>query len=100
MTEEVKKVEVKVEEGKLIIGVDTNQDGQKLVNAELNLGEGLQEIIAKLKKGEDSEIKVDAKAVKFSFTGSKLILEIDTDKDGEILGKVEIDIAEGLDEAM
>ena len=89
---ENKKLEFKVENSILHIGVDPNQDGQKVLTAKLHLSEAIQEAF---KKGVPVE---GAKVVSFEFKLTKLVLMIDTDQDGEPLLELEIDLAEVVDE--
>lgn len=90
---EIKKFDVSFDEGKLVLGIDSNQDGQKLVDIKVNMNEAIQEIF---KKGEKIE---GAKLVAFEFNLTKLVLKLDTDQDGEELLDIEIDLAEAIDEA-
>lgn len=86
------KGSVNVEDGKLKFALDTNEDGQPVINGHVNLSEALQEAF---KKGGKIE---GAKVVDVEFNLTKLVITIDTDKDGEELATIEIDLAEGVDE--
>lgn len=86
------KVNYAVKDGNLNIGVDSNEDGQNSVTIKLNLTEAIQEAIF---RGDAVE---GAKVVDFSFQFTKLVLKIDTDRDGEALLELEIDLAEVFDE--
>lgn len=46
-----KKILIKLDGGKLSIKVDTNQDGETVLDVELNLSEALDEIVKLFKKG-------------------------------------------------
>lgn len=87
------KLKAKFEEGKLVLEVDSNADGQKVLDLKLDLNEGVQELI---KRGEPIE---GAKLAEFDFSLSKLVLKIDSDRDGEKLIELSLDLAELLDEA-
>lgn len=87
------KASVNFENGKLVFGVDTNEDGENVLTGSLNLSEALQEAFS---RGEAVE-GVKVVEVKFELTKLKVIL--DTDKDGENLLELVIDLAEGIDEA-
>ena len=87
-----KKFDVKIEDSKVKLQLDTNADGQPVVSLNLHLSEALQEAVA---RGEAVE---GAKVVDFKFELTKLVLKIDTDKDGEELLDLEIDLAEAFDE--
>lgn len=87
------KFDVKVEGEALAIGLDLNEDGEKLLEAKIHLPEAIQEI---LKKGEKLE---GAKLVDFEFGIKGLKLTLDTDQDGEKLLELNIDLAEALDES-
>jgi len=89
---EVKKVDVKFEEGQLVVGVDTNKDGDKVLEVKVKLSEALAEV---LNKGEKIE---GAKVAALDFAGSKLKLKVDTDKDGEHAIELELSLLELLDE--
>ena len=89
------KVNLKIEDNALMIGVDTNEDGENVVDIKLSLNEALQEA---LKKGEEVKIE-DAKKVSFSFGLTGLEIKIDTDQDGEEVASVKINLPEAIDEA-
>lgn len=87
------KFDVKVEGEKLNIGLDLNEDGEKLLEASIHLPEAIQEI---LKKGEMVE---GAKLVDFEFGLGGIKLSLDTDQDGEKLVEININLSEALDES-
>ena len=82
----------KIEEKNLVIGIDPNKDGEKVLNLKLNLSEALGEAMA---RGEAVE---GAKLVDVKFEMTKLVLVLDTDKDGERLLEMELDLGEAFDE--
>ena len=86
------KFDVSAEDGALVFKVDLNEDGEPVVHGKLNFGEGIQEAF---QRGEAIE---GAKVVSFKFDLSKLVIAIDTDKDGEKLLELTIDLAEAIDE--
>lgn len=86
------KLSVKVEDGQLKFGVDANEDGQNSLTVKLHLSEMVQEMIS---RGGAVD---GAKVVDFKFSGTKLTLKIDTDRDGEPLLELELDLAESFDE--
>ena len=90
---EHKKFDVEVKEGNLELSLDTNQDGEKLMTAKVNMGEAIQEV---LKKGEKIE---GAKLVDFEMGIGGIKLVLDTDQDGEKLLELELNLAEALDES-
>ncbi len=92
--EENKKFEVEFADNKLQMSLDTNQDGEKLMKASVYLSEAIQEALQR----KDSVAIEGAKVVSFDFNLTKLVVKIDTDKDGEPLMELEIDLAEALDE--
>ena len=92
MSEENKKFNFEVKDGKLSFGVDPNADGENVVSGNLHLSEAIQEAVD---RGEAVE---GVKVVDFSFNGSKLVLKVDSDKDGEVLLDLEIDLGEAFDE--
>jgi len=81
-----------VQNGMLVLGVDSNEDGDKVLDLKLNITEGIQEA---LQKGEKME---GAQLVGFEFSATKLKLMIDSDQDGENLLELEIDLMEAVDE--
>lgn len=88
------KFDVKVEENKLKLGLDSDEDGVNSVTLSIVLDEAVQEI---LKKGEAVEGET---VVKFAIqpTG-ELSLKVDTDKDGEPSVELNVNIMEGINEA-
>jgi len=91
--EENKAIDLSVSEGKFVLNVDSNKDGDKVAKINIALNEAVEEAFSRGKAIEG------AKLVDFKFNLSKLILKIDTDKDGENLMEIEIDLAEAVDEA-
>lgn len=88
------KYDVKIEDNKLKLGLDTDEDGVKSLMADVMLDEAIQEA---LKKGEAVE---GEQMVKFSISQlGEFKLLIDTDKDGEISGEITLNIMEALNEA-
>jgi uncharacterized protein (DUF169 family) len=77
---------------KLSAQLDVNTDGEPSVSFEMFFAEALAEA---LKKGDAVE---GVKVADFRFEGSKLKLTLDTDKDGEALLKLVIDLPEVFDE--
>lgn len=92
MSDENKLVDISVDDNKLKLGVDPNKDGENVVDLELDLGEGLQEVMARDVPAEG------VKVVDFKINGTKLELVLDTDKDGEHLLKLSADLGEAFDE--
>lgn len=86
------KFNFEIQEGKVVIGLDTNEDQENLLDLSLNMGEAIQEAFS---RGEAIE---GAKVVDFGFEGSKLRIKIDSDKDGEELLNIVIDLGEVVDE--
>jgi len=81
-----------VEEGRLKLGLDTNEDGEKALELDLSLNEAIQEAF---QKGEAVE---GVKSAKVEFTGTTLLVRIDSDKDGEELAVLKLNLAEAIDE--
>lgn len=96
------KGNIKVEEnGSVCLGLDTNEDGQNSITGRIFLGEGFNEILAKVKKGEAVEpVSIEAKSITFSFEGAVLSIGVDTDRDGEKSISLDIDMAEALEEGV
>lgn len=88
------KVKISVENNQILIDVDTNQDGQSVVSAKLDLPEALQEAM----KSGDQPVVVDGK-LKLAFEEGKLKLSFDSNQDGEAAAMVDLDLAEAVDES-
>lgn len=86
------KPSIEVKDGSLHVGIDTNADGQNVADLKLNISEAVGEAFA---KGQEIE---GAKVVSFKFDGPKLVLKIDSDKDGQALLEVVVDLGEAYDE--
>lgn len=91
---EHKKVDVNVEDKKLTISTDLDQDGKESSRATVFLGEAVQEIFDKGVKKED------VKLVDFELSPMGIKLKLDTDKDGESVFEYELSFGEGVDEAL
>lgn len=87
-----KKINVTMEESKLKVGVDTNEDGQNAVEVKLNVKEGLEELFSK------GEVKLEVKTLSLKLVGTKVVMTVDTDKDGESLLEVDADLLESYEE--
>ena len=92
------KASIKFEDGKLVAGLDMNEDGQNSISIKMSMNEALQEGMAALKKGEKKEVTVEAKAVKLVFVDGKIAVSVDTDRDGEELLSVAVDMTESVEE--
>lgn len=86
------KTPVEFKEGALHFGLDSNDDGENSINGKLNLSEAIGEAIS---KGTQVE---GAKVADFKFEGTKLKLKVDSDKDGQSLLELELDLIESFDE--
>lgn len=89
---ENKKMDIEFKDGVVKFGLDMNQDGEKSIEGELYLSEALQEAI---NRGEPIE---GAKVVSMKFEGMKMVLVIDTDRDGQPLFKIKMNLPEVIDE--
>lgn len=86
------KVETKIEDGKVVVAVDSNEDGQASLKLNVKLDEAIKEAI---KRGD----KVEGEAVvKFKMTATGLSLDLDTDRDGVPSLSLEADLGEIFDE--
>lgn len=85
-------VNLKVENGSLVLGVDPNQDGQDVVKLKLKMSEALGEAFSRGQKLDG------VKLVDLKFEGTTLKLKLDTDQDGEELLSLDVDLAEVVDE--
>lgn len=91
---ENKKLDIKVEDGKMVMKTDMDQDGVPSSVLNLHMSEAIQELIAKGVKKED------VKVVDFELSPLGLKLVLDTDRDGEALMDYSISFGEGFDEAL
>lgn len=94
MDELPKKFGLKIKDGVVSATIDTNQDGENLVEANIYLDEAAQELF---QRGE----KVEGQGLyKFTLDPLKgLMIELDTDKDGQKCGDFKLNLFEGVDEA-
>ena len=86
-------VNVKNDGAKVTVGLDTDQDGKNSVEVFVDAGEGLSELLGKLKGGE---LKFNGSA---KMDGDKVVLGLDLDNDGENSVEIRIAIMESIDEA-
>lgn len=89
----MEKFKVKLEGTSVIAGYDGNSDGQNSASLKLHLKEVYEEL---MDKGE-ATVK---STITFKRSGGKISAVIDSDKDGESVAEIELDILEGLEEAM
>jgi hypothetical protein len=89
---EASVVNFKVEDGSFKLGVDTNKDGQNVVELILKMSEAVAEAFSRGTKLEH------VKLVDLGFEGTKLVLKLDTDQDGEQLLELKVDLSELADE--
>lgn len=73
---------------------DGNSDGQDSASVKLALGEAYQELLDK------GEAKIEVKSLSLKREGGKIVASLDTDKDGEPVLEIMLDLIEGLEEAM
>lgn len=86
------KFKYEVIDNKLVVGLDSNEDGQASLELKLSLAEAIQEAFKK------SEGVQGVKSATVKFEGAKLILVVDSDKDGEPLLHLTLDLFEGIEE--
>ena len=93
------KGSVKIEEGKIIVGLDVNEDGENSLTLKVNINETISEALHKAKKGEETTIDLTGKKVelKFGIGGMKLV--VDTDQDGEPSIELDLSLMEAFEEA-
>lgn len=88
------KVNYDFKDGNLNVGVDFDEDGEKSLKLEMCLSEALQESIA---RGESASVETN-KIVDVKFELTKMIVIVDSDKDGEKLLKLTVDLPEAFSE--
>ena len=74
-----------------VLSVDSDNDAQAAVKLSIKLAELLTEF-----NGGKGELQ----KVKFDFQGSKLVIQGDLNQDGDASLVLELDLAEGFDEAL
>ena len=89
---------IRYEEGNIVAGMDYDKDGKDSVKVSLSVSEALEEAMAKFSKGEKAEVVLTNQVVRIAFEDGKVVLAVDTDRDGEDLARVEVDMAESFDE--
>lgn len=90
--EEIKAYSFGVKDGNLEFGIDSNKDGINVISGKIMLSEAMQEAFSRGTAVEG----VKSVSVKFDLTKLKII--VDTDKDGEALLVLEVDLAEAFKE--
>lgn len=86
------KVNYKVQDNSLQVGLDANEDGQNSLTLKININEAIAEAF---KKGAAVD---GVKSASIKFEGSKLVLIVDSDKDSEQLLSLEADLFEAIEE--
>lgn len=92
------KASVKFVGGSLVVGLDTNEDGQNVMDLKINMQETLEEAFAAIKKGEKKEVELDVKKVVLKFGAEGMTLTVDTDQDGENSIELNVSLMEAVDE--
>lgn len=92
------KGSLELKDGKLVAGLDTNEDGQQSVGLEIAVGESIKEALAALKKGDVKEVKVEVKTLTYTLDGDRLNVSVDSDKDGEASLTAFVDFSESFEE--
>jgi len=85
-------IEMGMKNGVFILSLDADSDGQPSVRMKLNSKESLSEAFKR------QEPILGAKVVSLKFTGTRLKLVLDTDKDGEPMLELEVDLIEMFQE--
>lgn len=94
-------VKIDLEDSKLKVGLDLDQDQKSSISLNLDLREGLEEAMAAFSRGEDVDpIILENKVVSFKFENGSLLLHVDSDRDGESLLFLKVDLMETADEVM
>lgn len=90
---EKKKYSIDTEGSAIKFGLDTNADGENVLELKLYIPEAVAEV---LKKGDKI---TGVKVVDFEFGLDGLKLKLDTDQDGEAVLELNVDVKEAIDEA-
>lgn len=86
------KFNASVEDGKIKLSADMNEDGEMSLDLMMSMSEAIQEAFSR------SEAVDGVSLVDFGFEGGKLKVKIDSDKDGEALIELFLDLKEVMDE--
>lgn len=86
------KVNVGVTDGVFNVGLDLDEDGKNSMGLSVVLNEAVEEAFKR--EGAVAGVKL----VDFSFSGMDLILKLDTDKDGENVLCLRLNLAEAFKE--
>lgn len=86
------KASCKLKNGKVVIGIDVNEDGENSILISLPMNEAISEAISRGKAIEG------VKVTSLQFKGTSLLLVLDTDQDGEPMLEMTIDLGEVFDE--
>ncbi len=86
------KVNFKIEDNQLKVGLDADQDGVNSLNLKVELSEAFKEAF---NKGTAVE---GIKSASIKFQDGKLVAVIDTDKDGVAALTLELNLPEGIKE--
>ena len=86
------KLNFDIKDKALHMGVDYNEDGENSIKMKLNMIEAVSEAFS---RGEAVE---GVKLVDFKFELTKMVLKLDSDKDGEEVLELVIDLGEVADE--
>lgn len=92
------KGSLKFEDGKIVAGFDSNEDGQASAGLELKVSEAVEEGLAAMKKGEKKVVELEAKKVSLEFEEGKVKVSVDTDGDGEAMLSAFVDLQESFEE--
>lgn len=86
------KLNFEIKDSALHLGVDYNEDGESSIKMKLNMSEAISEAFS---RGTAVE---GVKLVDFKFELTKMVLKLDSDKDGEEVLEIVIDLGEIADE--
>lgn len=92
------KANLEFKDGKIIAGLDMNEDGENSISLKLDVNESVQEGLSKLKKGEESKVELEAKKVDVEFGMGGVKVKIDLDQDGEHFLELDLSMSEAFDE--
>lgn len=92
MEDEIKAYSFGVKDGNLEFGIDSNKDGKNVISGKIMLSEAMQEAFSK------GTAVAGVKTVDVKFDLTKLKITVDTDRDGEPLLELEVDLAEAFKE--
>ena len=98
MSDEPKKIELDFENGKAIAALDLDLDGEKSVEVEVNVTEGLQEIIGAISNKQ--KVTIPMPKFDWGIDGTSAWCSVDLDQDSIPCVKAKLNVGELISETI